>query len=118
MANRGNRYKEMERYMTYALIADAAIFVLYLICAGTGVIWLKVILAILGIALSGLCLAWLYLSQELLKRRSLWMSVGAAAVLVCLLASLILNYPSPNKYKNKAPESGDSTAYVASEINL
>lgn len=100
MAQRGNRYKEMERYMTLALIADAVLFVLYLICAGIGIIWLKVILAILSIALSGLCLAYLYLSKELLRQRSFWMSVCAAAVLVCVVFSLILNFPSPNKYKN------------------
>lgn len=100
MAQRSNRYKEMERYMTLALIADAVLFVLYLICAGCGVIWLKVILAILTIALSGLCLAYLYFSKELLRQRSFWMTICAGAVLVCVLASLILNFPSPNKYKN------------------
>ena len=118
MANNSNRYKEMERYMTMALIADAVIFVLYLIFAGTGVIWLKVILAILGIGLSGLCLAFLYLTQELLRRRSLWMSVAAAAVLVCILFSLILNFPSPNKYKKEAPEQGGTTTCVLTDINL
>ena len=30
MERKRNRYKEMERYMTYALLADAAVFVLYL----------------------------------------------------------------------------------------
>jgi len=29
----------------------------------------------------------------------LWMSVSAAAVVLCLLFSLILNMPSPNPYK-------------------
>ena len=113
MANRRNRYKEMERYMTYALIADAAIFLLYLICAGCGVIWLKVILFLLGAALSVCCLGYLYLTQELLKRRSLWMSSAAAAVLLCLLFSLILNYPSPNKYNHSdAQPDGESTACI------
>ena len=95
MANRRNRYKEMERYMTYILIGDAALFVIYLLAAGFGVIWLKAITAIFAILVSGLCLGYLYLSQELLRRRSLWMSAGAAAVLLCVLFSLILNFPCP-----------------------
>ena len=99
MARKQNRYREMERILTIALIADAAVFLLYLLAAGFGVIWLKVITAIVAIVGSGLCLALLYFSGELLRRRSLWMSVGFAAVVVCLLVSLLLNYPSPNKAK-------------------
>lgn len=112
MARRRNRYQELERYMTYALVADAALFLLYLIFAGLGVIWLKVILAIFVILLSGLCLAYLYVSKELLRQRSFWMSVGAAAVLVCVLFSLILNFPSPNPYKKTDPSDGSSVAIV------
>ncbi len=110
MAKRNNRYKEMERYMTYALLADAVLFVLYLIFAGCGVIWLKVVLAILAICLSGVCLGYLYLSKELLRQRSLWMTACAGAVLACVLFSLILNFPSPNKYKtDKIEDSSAST---------
>lgn len=104
MANRSNRYKEMERNMTYALCADGAMFVLYLIFAGLGIVWLKVILSILCICLSAFLLWLLYVSRELLKRRSLWITTGAAAILICLLFSLILNFPSPNKYKQKNNE--------------
>jgi len=112
MAQRSNRYKEMERYMTLALIANAVLFVLYLICAGSGIIWLKVILAILCIALSGLCLAYLYFSKELLRQRSFWMTACAGAVLICVVASLILNFPSPNKYKKDKTGSEPLTAFA------
>ena len=37
MAQRRNRYREMERVMTYALLAGLALFILYLVFAGTGV---------------------------------------------------------------------------------
>lgn len=95
MADRINRYKQMERMVTAALILDLIIFIIYMIGAGNGIIWLKV-LTILGIlAISGGCLYLLYVSRELMKQRSLWMTVGAAAILVCLLFSLILNFPSP-----------------------
>ena len=118
MAQRGNRYKEMERYMTLALIADAVLFVLYLICAGIGIIWLKVILAILSIALSGLCLAYLYFSKELLRQRSFWMTVCAGAVFVCVVASLLLNFPSPNKYKKDKTNNEPLTAAVLIVDNI
>ena len=86
-----NRYKDMERYMTYVLLTDLALFILYLCFAS--IIWLKVILSIFIILISGLSLAYLYITKELLKPRSLWMSTAAAAILVCLLFSLILNFP-------------------------
>lgn len=97
MAKKQSRYKDLELKLTAALIADAVIFILYLVFAGLGIIWLKVVTAILAILISGLCLVLLYFSGELLRQRSLWMSVGFAAVLICLLFSLILNYPSPKK---------------------
>ena len=37
----------------------------------------------------------LFMTGELKKRRSLWMVVGFVGILVCLLVSLICNYPSP-----------------------
>lgn len=95
MANRRNRYKTMERYMTAALIGDLLLFILYMIFAGLGIIWMKVILTVLVIAISGLCIVYLYLSQELLRPRSLWMTVSAISILFCLFFSLILNFPSP-----------------------
>ena len=104
MANRRSRYKIMERNMTCVLIGDSALFLLYLLFAGLGIVWLKIVIAILAILISLACLAFLYLSQELLKKRSLWMSAAAAAIALCTLMSLVLNYPRPNTYKNIAPE--------------
>ena len=95
MGKRVNRYKQMERYMTAALLADTALFILYLIGAGLGTLWLKVLAAIVAIVLSSLCLVFLYLTKEILRRRSLWMTAAAAAILLCTLFSLILNFPSP-----------------------
>ena len=43
------------------------------------------LLLVLCILLSLACLAFLYVSKELLRQRSLWMSTAAAAILVCLL---------------------------------
>ena len=95
MAAKNNRYKNMERFMIYGLFADALLFILYMIFAGCGIIWLKVICTLLTLLLSAAILVFMYFSQELTKRRSLWISTGAAAIIVCLLFSLILNFPSP-----------------------
>lgn len=95
MARKLNRYKEMERYMILSIGLDVVLFVLYMIVAGAGIIWLKVILTILTIALSGAILAFLYMTQEILRPRSLWMTAAAGAIILCLLFSLILNFPSP-----------------------
>ena len=51
--------------------------------------------AILGILISGLVLAYLYMSKELLRRRSIWMTLGAGSVVILTLMSLILNFPAP-----------------------
>ncbi len=106
MAKR-NRYKEMEGYMTMALIADGGLFLLYLIFAGFGVGWLKVVTAVLCILLSAACLGYLYLTRELLRKRSLWMSTAAVAVVLCVVISLIAGFPSPNKHK--IPDTGSQS---------
>ena len=96
MARRNNRYKQMERYMTYALLFDLFMFILFLVYSGMGIVWVKVITSIVSIAVSVLCLAFLYLNRELLRTRSLWMTVAATAIIACILFSLMLGYPSPN----------------------
>lgn len=99
MDRKRNRYKEMEQRMTWVLLANTFLFVLYLFAAGFGVTWLKAVTAIIAILVSVLCLVFLFFTQELMKPRSLWMSAAAAATLLCILISLLLGFPSPNPYK-------------------
>lgn len=94
MAKR-NRYRELEYNMTRVLIADAAVFALFFLFSALGWTALKVITAIVAILTSLLCLGYLYMTNELRRRRSLWMVTGAAAVLLCTLVSLILSWPGP-----------------------
>ena len=89
------RYKDIERFLTAVLLADAGVFVLYMIFAGIGLGVLKVITTILCIVASVACLALLYMTGEMKKARSRWLVLGFACILVCLMVSLILNYPSP-----------------------
>ena len=95
MASKSSRYQQLEKYITFMLIANLVLFVAFLFAAGAGVIWLKVILTIFTLFVSGLCLYMLWASKELFKPRSLWMTVGAISIAVCLIASLLLNFPSP-----------------------
>ena len=112
MAERQNRYQQMERVMTVALIADAALFLLYWIFGACGVVWVKVFFAILCILVSAACLGFLFLTQELTRPRSKWMTYSAGALLVVLLLSLILNFPSPNPHKQPTPGPVADTAAV------
>ena len=89
------RYKDIERFLTQVLLAETAVFVLYLIFAGIGVGALKVVASILIILASSACLALLYMTGEMKKARSRWLVLGFGCILLCLLVSLLLNYPSP-----------------------
>lgn len=89
------RYKQIDQLLTRVIIADTAIFVLYLIFAALGLSVLKAILAIIALLLSGLSLAYLYKIGEFKKARSRWLVMGFCSIVLCTLVSLILNYPSP-----------------------
>lgn len=108
--SRKRNFQQMQWYLTYALIAAVGMFALYLVFAGFGIIWLKAVTAVLAILISAACLAWLFLSKELLRPRSLWMTTAACAIIVCLLVSLVLRFPSPNKYKDSTPADNDPAA--------
>lgn len=108
MANR-RRYKDVERVLAQILMGEAAVFVLYLIFAGLGIISLKVITSIVIVVASVLCLAFLYMCGEMFKRRSRWLVFGFAALLLLLVVSLLLNYPSPNAAKAAAEAIANSS---------
>lgn len=96
MARRSrNRYREMESLMTKIILADVLVFILYLVCAGLGWTVLKVITAIIAIIGSGLCAGWLYITGEFARRRSLWMVTGFICIVICVVVSLLLDYPCP-----------------------
>ena len=95
MGNDKNRFQALEKLMTLVLIAITAFFIFELIASANGIIWLKVILAILTAVACILCLVYLYMTRLLTQPRSLWMTTAAAAILVCLFFSLILNFPAP-----------------------
>lgn len=89
------RYKQIDQLLSSVIIADAVVFLLYLVFAGLGITALKVLTAIIALVGSALCLAYLYKLGEFRKRRSRWLVMGFGAIILCTLVSLILNYPSP-----------------------
>lgn len=91
--NRKNRFPAFEKRMTHYLLIDFSLFIFYIIFAACNIIWLKVLLSIAVVLLSSACLAILYLSNELKKPRSLWMTTAAVSITACLVFSLILNFP-------------------------
>ena len=93
MAKGSNRYKIVEQYVTYGLIADGAVFLLYLLFAALGIPFLKFLTAVSILGLSCLCLWVLFVNHELTRRRSLWMTCSAVAIVICLFVSLITNFP-------------------------
>ncbi len=95
MAKR-NRYREMESLMTKVILADAFVFVLYMVFAARDMGALKIVTAIISLVVSGLSLGWLYITGEFQRRRSLWMITGFVGIIVCLLVSLILGFPGPS----------------------
>ncbi len=90
-----NRYRELERMMSRILIADALVFVLFLVFSSQGWTVVRVISAIVATLASLLSLAWLFITGELLRRRSFWMVTGFGCIFLCLVVSLILKYPCP-----------------------
>ena len=95
MQNKKARYKKMELLITIALCLNTAIFLAFLIVSGIGLTAYKVVTAIACILISGAILYNLYKTRELLRRRSLWMSLAAACIILCILISLLLSFPSP-----------------------
>lgn len=95
MGKNRTRYKRMEAAITAVLCLDTVIFLAYLIFSGIGQIPLKVTTAILCIFISGAVLYFLYKTKELLRKRSRWMTLAAACIIICILVSFILNFPAP-----------------------
>ena len=94
MAKR-NRYRALEKLMTEILLGDVLVFIHFLVFSSKGLNVLRVITATLSILASVLSVGWLFITGELLRRRSFWMVTGFSSIFLCLIISLILKYPCP-----------------------
>ena len=93
MAKRNNRYRQFDFIMTRVVLGAVFVFLLYLLSAATGIGWLKGFTAFVGIAGSAACLGYLYLTRELMKKRSRWMSLSFAAIALLTIVSLLCKVP-------------------------
>ena len=95
MAERQNGYRQFERFLTILLALTGAMFVLFLFTSGLGLVVLKCILALIVAALAGIGLFLLYRTKELLRSRSLYLTLSSSALILLTIVSLICNYPAP-----------------------
>ena len=95
MEQQNRRFKDLEMFLSVLIFAMIALFIFYLITAGNGQIVLKVISAVLIGCISGFGLWLLYSSKELLRQRSIWMTLSFLSGVICTLVSLLTGYPGP-----------------------
>lgn len=88
-------FRKLEQMLTRVILGTLVVFLLMLAAASNGVGWLKWLLAIPVMLVSGLGCALLVMKQEHKKRRSWWMLAAFGSLLVVTLFSLILGYPAP-----------------------
>ena len=93
MAKRNNRYRQFDFIMTRVVIGDVFLFLLYLLSAAVGIGFLKGLAAFVTVVGSAACVGYLYLTQEMLKKRSLWMTLSFAAIALLTIVSLICKVP-------------------------
>ena len=106
-----SRFRVLEKNMTIAVAVEGAAFLLFLIAAGLGITWLKVMMVIAVVLISGLGFLSLYLTGELFRLRSRWIAMSFGAFLLCMLFSLILRFPSPSP---KVPDPATAAAVIQS----
>lgn len=90
-----DNFRTLERLLTRVILGTLVVFLLMLAAAANGIGWLKYVLALPVMAVSGLGCALLVLKQEHKKRRSWWMLAAFGSLFLCTLISLILGYPAP-----------------------
>ena len=90
-----NSFRKLEGMLTKVILGELAVFLLMLTAAGFGIGWLKWLLAVVVILVSGMGCFLLVAQKEHRKRRSWWMLAAFGGMLICTLVSLIAQYPAP-----------------------
>lgn len=90
-----NTFRKLERLLIRAILGELAVFLLMLLAAGLGIGWLKWLLAVTVVLVSGMGCFLLVAKQEHRKRRSWWMLAAFGGMLLCTLVSLITRFPAP-----------------------
>ena len=90
-----NSFRKFESLLTKVIFGELAGFLLMLLFAALGIGWLKWILAVAVILVSGAGCYLLVAKQEHKRKRSWWMLAAFAGMLLCTRVSLIAGYPAP-----------------------
>ena len=95
MEQKNTRYKDLEQFLTILVVAMLALFIFYLIMAAGGKTVLQIIAAVMigSIAAFGLWL--LVKSKELLRQRSIWITLSFLCCTLVTIVSLLAGYPGP-----------------------
>lgn len=95
MEQKNNRFKDLEQFLSVLIIAMLAIFIFYLCMAGSGRTVLMIISAVMIGAIAAFGLWLLVKSKELLRQRSIWMSLSFICCVIVTVVSLLAGYPGP-----------------------
>ena len=95
MDPKNRQFKDLETFLSVLIIVMLVLFVFYLFMAGGGQLLLKIISAVLIFAICGFGLWLLVNSKELLRQRSIWMTLSFLSGIICTLVSLLAGYPGP-----------------------
>ena len=91
---RRKNFRSLEKDLTKVILLDLLLFLLVMALSSIGIGWLKILVGIVTIVLSGLGVLFLALIDELPRSRSRWMVVAFLCLLVCTLMSLITGSPA------------------------
>ena len=89
------RFRQLESILTMILYIDLAFFVVFLVTAALGLVVMKIIFAVLAMAIAGFCHWMLYCAKELFRPRGFWLTCAFFSVILLTAVSLISNFPAP-----------------------
>ena len=95
MERQNTRYKDLEQFLTILVVAMLALFIFYLTMAAGGKTVLQIIAAVMIASIAAFGLWLLVKSRELLRQRSIWMTLSFVCCTIVTIVSLLAGYPGP-----------------------
>ena len=95
MEQKNTRYKDLELFLTILVVAMLALFIFYLVMAAGGKTVLQIIVAVMVGSIAAFGLWLLFKSKELLRQRSIWITLSFLCCALVTIVSLLAGYPGP-----------------------
>ena len=95
MGKNQSNFKQLERFLATLLLIQVGLFLLFLCCAGAGLVVLKIVLALFGFLLGIFGLWMLSKTKEIWRSRSFWLTCSFCSPMVLMVVSLLCGYPCP-----------------------